>query len=139
MHLNYMERTLFKTYHGHYKFKVMSFGLTNAPTTFQALMNNVLESFLRIFLLFFFNDMLAYNAFFRVVYSTLIMVLDTLQRSQLFTKKSKCSFDERKVKYLGHIISSKRVATDLNKVEVVRNLPTPQSVKELRGFLGLVG
>ena len=45
----------------------------------------------------------------------------------------------RKVKYLGHIIFSERVAIDLNKAEIVRNLPTPQSVKELRGFVGLIG
>jgi hypothetical protein len=43
------------------------------------------------------------------------------------------------VKYLGHIIFSERVAIDLNKAEIVRNLPTPQSVKELRGFVGLIG
>jgi hypothetical protein len=41
------------------------------------------------------------------------------------------------VKYLGHIIFSERVAIDLNKAEIVRNLPTPQSVKELRGFCGI--
>lgn len=43
------------------------------------------------------------------------------------------------MKYLGHIIFSERVAIDLNKAEIVRNLPTPQSVKELRGFVGLIG
>jgi hypothetical protein len=43
------------------------------------------------------------------------------------------------MKYLGHIIFLERVAIDLNKVEIVRNLPTPQSVKELRGFVGLIG
>jgi hypothetical protein len=43
------------------------------------------------------------------------------------------------MKYLGHIIFLERVAIDLNKAEIVRNLPTPQSVKELRGFVGLIG
>jgi hypothetical protein len=55
----------------------------------------------------------------------------------LFAKKSKYFFGEREVEYLGYIISLKRVATDSNKIEAVRNWPTLQSDKELRGFIGL--
>lgn len=55
----------------------------------------------------------------------------------MFAKKSKYFFGEREVEYLGYIISLKRVATDSNKIEAVRNWPTLQSDKELRGFIGL--
>jgi hypothetical protein len=66
-------------------------------------------------------------------------VLETLQANQLFAKKSKCAFGEQQVEYLGHVISIKGVATDRKKIEVVANWPTPQTLKELRGFLGLAG
>lgn len=51
VHPDDIEKTAFRTHHGHFKFLVMLFGLTNAPATFQSLMNEVLRSFLRYFVL----------------------------------------------------------------------------------------
>lgn len=132
-------KTAFRTHEDLYEFLVMPFRLTNAPATFQALMNEVLRPFLRQFVLVFFNDILIYSKTWAEHLSHIRAVLLVLRANQLFLKRSKCSFAETSVSYLGHVVSGQGVAMDTSKVEAITSWPTPASVRALRGFLGLAG
>ncbi|GKE03874.1 putative mitochondrial protein [Tanacetum coccineum] len=103
-------KTTFRTHEGHYEFLVIHFGLTNAPSTFQSLMNTVFKAFLKKYVLVFFDDILVYN------------------------KNLK-----EHLEHLGHIISAQGVSTDLSKIEAMQKWPIPLTIKQLRGFLGLTG
>jgi hypothetical protein len=85
--------------------------------------------------LVFFDDILN----FELHLAHLRQVLETFSANQLYAKKSKCAFEEQHVEYLGHVIFIEGVATNMKKIEDVANWPSPQSLKELRGFLGLAG
>ena len=82
----------FKTHHGHYQFKVMPFGLTNAPATFQCVMNQILQPYLRKFVLVFLDDILIYSKTLEDHQQHLQQGLDTLRHHQLYLKESKCTF-----------------------------------------------
>jgi hypothetical protein len=90
----------------------MPFGLTNAPSTFQCVMDQVLQPFLRKFVVVFLDDIFIYSNSLEEHMEHIQLVLNTLRQHQLYLKQSKCSFAQHKLEYLGHIISAEGVATD---------------------------
>lgn len=118
---------------------VMPFGLTNAPATFQATMNEVFSPFLNKFVTVFFDDIMVYSASWEDHLYHLSQVLSCLQQHSLFAKLSKCSFGKTSLDYVGHVVSREGVRPYTDKVEAIMTWPTPQTVKQLRGFLGLTG
>ncbi|CAH9096328.1 unnamed protein product [Cuscuta epithymum] len=134
-----IEKTAFRTHHGHFEFLVMPFGLSNAPSTFQSLMNDILAPYLRKFVLVFFDDILIYSKSWTAHVAHVRHVLDILRTHNLFLKESKCSFGATSVNYLGHVIHAGGVEVDRTKIQAIMDWPTPQSVTALRSFLGLAG
>lgn len=119
MHTNDIAKTAFRTHRGHFEFLVMSSGLTNAPSTFQALMNEVLKPYIRKFVLVFFDDILIYSRSWADHLQHVKKVFQLLWTHKLALKCSKCLFGTHTVAYLGHVISSNDVAMDPTKIEAV--------------------
>jgi hypothetical protein len=132
-------KTAFRTHEGHYDFLVMPFGLCNAPSTFQSLMNHVFHPFLRHFVLVFFDDILIYRKTWTDHLVHVDRVLHLLSQHQLFLKQSKCAFGASEVEYLGHLVGKDGVRVDPKKIEAMQDWPHPKTLKSLRGFLGLTG
>lgn len=112
-------KTAFQTHMGHYKFRVMAFGLTGAPGTFQRAMNHTLSPLLRKCALVFFDDILVYSDSLESHVQHLHQVFSLLAQDQWKVKRSKCSFAQSSVSYLGHVVSKDGVATDPGKIQAI--------------------
>lgn len=102
-------------------------------------MNDVFKGFLRRFVLVFFHDILVYSKNEAEHVGHLAQMLEVMKCNSLFAKESKCSFAVKQVEYLGHVISGAGVATNPSKIQAMKDWPTPTTLKQLRGFLGLTG
>jgi hypothetical protein len=113
-------KTAFRTPFGLYEFLVLPFGLTNAPATFQRLMNEVFHDYIREgFVVVYLDDVLIYSKTEEEHLGQLERVFTRLREHQLLAKLVKCSFFEKQLRYLGHIIGENGLEVDMDKVKVV--------------------
>ncbi|WJX78764.1 hypothetical protein P8452_61951 [Trifolium repens] len=134
-----IQKTAFRTRYGHYEFLVMPFGVTNAPAIFMAYMNRIFNSFLDNFVVVFIDDILVYSKSEEEHGEHLRLVLQVLRESKLYANPSKCDFRLEEVNFLGHVISKEGIAVDPAKIDTVLSWKQPQTVTDVRSFVGLAG
>ena len=124
---------------GFYECNRMAFGLTNAPATFQRLMECCMGEMNLKECLIFLDDILVFSKNFEEHLERLEAVFSRLKQHGLKLKPNKCEFFKTKVNYLGHVVSHSRVETDPDKISALASWPEPDNVKALRSFLGFTG
>ncbi|KAJ9517139.1 hypothetical protein QJQ45_009105 [Haematococcus lacustris] len=129
-------KTAFRTPEGHYQFKVLCFGLTNAPATFQRVMNEAFAEVINDCALVYLDDILVMSENTEQHLVHLRRVFDLLRKNKFYAKLSKCEFMKRTLMFLGHIISAQGISVDPCKVTAISNWPVPTSLKTLQSFLG---
>ena len=120
-----------------FSFNRLPFGLCGAPSAFQNAMNIVLKPFLGRFAYVFLDDIIVYSSSLEEHLEHLKKVFDKLREANLRLKPSKCKFVVPQVEFLGHVISAKGITPNADKVQVIRGLKTPSTVREVRSFLGM--
>jgi hypothetical protein len=129
-------KAAFTTNRGLFEPQVMFFGLTNSPTTFQALMNTIFADLVAAGkVAVYLDDILIYSSTPDEHRNTTHKVLQRLLAHDLYLRPEKCEFDREEVEYLGLIIKKGQVTMDPVKVKAVADWPTPRNLRELRGFL----
>jgi transposase InsO family protein len=130
------ELTTFRTRYGAYKCKVLPFGLTNGPATYQRYMNDVLFDYLDDFCTAYLDDILIYSEDPLEHETHVKKVLDRLRTAGLQADIKKSEFHVTSTKYLGFIVTTNGIRVDPEKVEVVSNWKEPRTVKGIQSFLG---
>jgi hypothetical protein len=132
-------KTAICTHKGLFEWTVMSFGLCNAPSTFERAIEAILGDIIWSKCLVYLDDIISLGATWEDQLGNLRAVLDRLRSAGLKLKPSKCCFFTQRVNYLGHVVTDKGVAPDPAKVEAITKWHAPTNIKELRGFLGTTG
>ncbi|XP_020692921.1 uncharacterized protein LOC110107104 [Dendrobium catenatum] len=130
-------KTAFKTRDGLFEWRVMPFGLCNAPATFMRLMNEILRPALGRYCVVYFDDILVFSRSLEDHRDHLTHILGILREHKLYLNITKCEFATSTVHFLGFIISSQGVHMDPQKIRAITDWPTPRSVTEVRSFVGL--
>eukprot|EP00063_Salmo_salar_P030992 XP_014005827.1 PREDICTED: uncharacterized protein LOC106574453 [Salmo salar] len=131
------EKTAFSTDRGHWQFKVLCFGLCNAPATFERLMDRVLAGVPRDECVVYLDDILVHGTSFEGALGALRRVLERISGAGLKLHPGNCHFMQREVAFLGHQLGGEGISTMPDKVEAVRGWPVPGGKKEVKSFLGL--
>jgi hypothetical protein len=132
-----VNKTAFVTHKGLYQYRVLCFGVSNAPSTFQSVMNRALAPVLDKTAMVYMDDILVFSKNPDDHARHLEEVLQLLREAKLYAKLSKCSFAQQETNFLGHVISKEGIKVDPRKIKVIVDWPQPTTPEHLRSFLGL--
>lgn len=133
-----IDKTAFITEDGHYEFLRLPFGLVNAPSCFQQMMNKVLGNLRFDRVILYLDDVYLVTDTVEENLKLLEEVLNIFSSNGLTLNLKKCHFFKSEIDFLGYKIKSNTVMPNESKVEAVKNFPVPKSVHQLRQFLGLI-
>ncbi|GBL53970.1 Retrovirus-related Pol polyprotein from transposon 297 [Araneus ventricosus] len=130
-------KTAFITPGRRYQSRVMPFGLRNAPSTFQRMVNHVLKPVLGDCCECYLDDIVIYSNTPEEHYQDVEKVLTLLHKAKLTLKPEKCHFFQRQLEFLGYLVSEDGMRPQENKIRTVQDFPIPHRGKKIRQFLGL--
>ncbi|MBW0559107.1 hypothetical protein O181_098822 [Austropuccinia psidii MF-1] len=128
--------TAFRAKYESYEYLIMPVGLTNAPASFQNLVNDISSDFLDVFVVVYLDDILVFSSSEEEHVKHVASVLQRLRDNTLFSKASKCVFHASSGEYLGYVVSSDGLKMDSSKVQQILNWPQPKNIKAPQSFCG---
>jgi hypothetical protein len=129
-------KTVFHMRYSSYEFLVMHYRLTNTPASFQRFMNDIFKDMLDVCVIIYLDDILIYSADPNKHKEHVTEVLCQLRTHSLFAKIEKCEFSVDTTSFLSFIVSPNGLHMDKLKIQVIRDWPTPQKVRDIQLFLG---
>ena len=120
-----------------WQWRKLAFGLCNAPSTFTRLMQLVFSGLIWKIVILYLDDIICHSKTFEEQFTNLELVFGRLRQANLKLNPKKCCLFQREVTFLGHTISEHGVGTLPDKIDKVKNWPTPQTAKEARSFISL--
>ena len=128
-------KTAFRTSYGHFEYKVMPFGLANAPATFQNMINDILREYLNQRVLAYLDDILIYSKNMDEHVALVRKVLQKLKENQLAVAAHKSIFHASEVEFLGYMVNQEGLRMSERKVESITTWETPRNIKDIQRFL----
>ena len=136
IHPDDIEKTTFKTPLGLFESLVMTFGLCNAPATFQTFMDIQFADIIATgHVIIYLDNILIFAETLQELMQLTHQVLQRIQDLDLFLRPTKCSFNQTSVEYLGLIILEGEICMDPIKLKVIQDWPLPQTAKDIQKFL----
>jgi hypothetical protein len=126
----------FKTQYGLYEYIVMPFGLSNAPATFQNMMNHIFRDLFDLGLIVYLNDILIYAETVEEYDRIVVEVLKCLAANGLAISQDKCFWSTSRVDFLGYVISEEGIEMAQDNVQCIRDGERPKSLRDVQSVIG---